>query len=301
MKQGTFALPHSISFRVMWKYRFLYLMFLPVAVYFLLFSYFPFFKGILMSFQANRLIGARPFVGLANYIEVTGNPDFIQSIVNSLIIGVADLILYFSLSLALALIINEVGSSIIRRGIHTIVYLPYLFSWSVIGGIWALIFDRRGVINIIRQFFGLDMKFFLVIQEYARPLIIGMGVWRSIGYYALLYSVSIVAIDPTLFEAARIDGAGRFTQIRKIIIPSLTGTMKVILVLLSIGVLTHFDEIFVWQNPNNKRMIQTLLAFVFDTGIINFKLGIATAGATLVMIGSLSLAWITRALTKYDE
>jgi putative aldouronate transport system permease protein len=285
----------------MWKYRFLYLMFLPAAVYFILFAYFPFFKGILMSFQANRLIGARPFVGLANYIEVTGNPDFVQSIANSLIIGVVDLVLYFSLSLALALVINEVGSAIIRRGIHTIVYLPYLFSWSVIGGIWALIFDRRGVINIIRQFFGLDMKFFLVMQEYARPLIIGMGVWRSIGYYALLYSVSIVAIDPTLFEAARIDGAGRFTQIRKIIIPSLTGTMKVILVLLSIGVLTHFDEIFVWQNPNNKQMIQTLLAFVFDTGIINFKLGIATAGATLVMIGSLSLAWVTRWLTKYDE
>jgi putative aldouronate transport system permease protein len=157
------------------------------------------------------------------------------------------------------------------------------------------------MVNVIREKLGLDNVFFLVIQEYARPLVIGMGVWRSIGYYALLYSVAIIAIDPTLFEAARIDGAGRLTQIRKIIIPALTSTMKVVLVLLSIGVLTHFDEIYVWQNPNNKRMIQTLLAFVFDTGIINFKLGIATAGATLVMIGSLSLAGVTRLLTRYDE
>jgi putative aldouronate transport system permease protein len=294
------AIPR-ISTRALWKYRFLYLMFLPTVVYFILFSYFPFFKGIVMSFQANRLIGTRPFVGFANYSDVMGNPDFIQCVVNSLIIGVADLALYFALSLLLALLINEVGSSLVRRSIHTIAYLPYLFSWSVIGGIWAIIFDRRGIVNIIRETLGLDNVFFMVMQEYARPLVIGMGIWRSIGYYALLYSVAITAIDPTLFEAARIDGAGRLTQIRRIIIPALTSTMKVVLVLLSIGVLTHFDEIYVWQNPNNKRMIQTLLSFVFDTGIINFKLGIATAGATLVMIGSLSLAGVTRLLTGYDE
>jgi putative aldouronate transport system permease protein len=128
-----------------------------------------------------------------------------------------------------------------------------------------------------------------------------MGVWRTIGYFALLYSVSIVSIDPTLYEAARIDGAGRFTQIRKIIIPSLRGTMKVILVLLSIGILTHFDEIYVMQNSTNKRLIRTLLLYVFEMGILNFKLGTATAGAALVMIGTLALAGISRKLTKYDE
>jgi putative aldouronate transport system permease protein len=284
-----------------WRYRFLYMMFLPAAVYFLLFSYYPFFKGIVMSFQANRLIGVRPFVGLANYAEVTADPDFIQSIINSLIIGIADMALYFCLSLVLALIINEIGFSFVRKGVHTIAYLPYLFSWSVIGGVWALIFDRRGIVNVIRGLFGGEAIFFLANQSFARPLIIGMGVWRSIGYFALLYSVSIVAIDPTLYEAARIDGAGRFTQIRKIILPSLQGTMKVILVLLSIGVLTHFDEIFVMQNPGNKRLIRTLLLYIYETGILNFKLGTATAGAALVMIGTLAVTGITRKITNYDE
>ncbi|MDR2095963.1 MAG: ABC transporter permease subunit [Treponema sp.] len=284
-----------------WRYRFLYMMFLPAAVYFLLFSYYPFFKGIFMSFQANRLIGIRPFVGFANYAEVIADPDFIQSIINSLIIGIADMALYFCLSLVLALIINEIGLSFVRKGAHTIAYLPYLFSWSVIGGIWALIFDRRGIVNVIRGFFGGEVIFFLADQSFARPLIIGMGVWRSIGYFALLYSVSIVGIDPTLYEAARIDGAGRFTQIRKIILPSLQGTMKVVLVLLSIGILTHFDEIFVMQNPGNKRLIRTLLLYIYETGILNFKLGTATAGAALVMIGTLALAGITRKLTNYDE
>ena len=131
-------------------------------------------------------------------------------------------------------------------------------------------------------------------------LVISMGVWRSIGYFAMLYSVSIFAIDPSLYEAARIDGAGRFMQITRIIIPSLTGTMKVILVILSISVLTHFDEIYVMQNPGNRRSIQTLLIYVYEVGITNFKLGTATAGATLVMVGTLVLAFMTRNVIKYD-
>lgn len=283
------------------KHRFLYLMFLPAALYLLFFSYYPFFKGIVMSFQANRLLGARPFVGLENYRSVIGDMDFLQSVFNSFLIGVVDMGLYFALSLVLALLINEMGSAFLRKAAHTAAYLPYLFSWSVIGGIWALIFDRRGMINVIRSLFGQETIFFLAEQDLARPLIIGMGVWRSIGYFALLYSVAIVSIDPALYEAARIDGAGRFTQITKIILPSLKGTMKVILVLLSIGILTHFDEIYVMQNSTNKRLIGTLLLYVFETGILNFKLGTATAGATLVMIGTLALVGISRRLAKYDE
>ena len=283
------------------RYRVLYLLFLPAAAYFVLFAYYPFFKGIVMSFQANRLIGARPFTGMSNYREVIADPDFIQAIINSLIIGLSDMALYFCLSLILALCINELKTAVIRRAVHTIAYLPYLFSWAVIGGIWALVFDIRGSVNVIMGFFGAEPLFFLAEQSLARPLIIGMGVWRSIGYFALLYSVSIVSIDPTLYEAARIDGAGRFAQIRKIILPSLTGTMKVILVILSVGVLTHFDEIFVMQTPGNKRMIRTLLLYVYDTGIVNFRLGTATAGAALVMMGTLAMAGVTRKITNYDE
>lgn len=121
------------------------------------------------------------------------------------------------------------------------------------------------------------------------------------GYFALLFTVAIMTIDQQLFEAARIDGAGRFTQITHIIIPSLTGTMKTIVVLLSIGVLTHFDEIYVMVNPANRRMISTLLLYVYETGILNFKTGTASAGATLVMIGTVAITGLIRKFTGYDE
>lgn len=278
-----------------------YIMFLPIAVYFLLFSYWPLIRGVIMSFQANRLMRPRPFVGLANYLDVLADPDFIGAIVNSLIIGAADMALYFGLSLLLALGINEVRIKAVRSTVQTIAYLPYLFSWSVIAGVWILVFDDQGMVNVLIRALGAKPVFFLAEPALARPLIVGMGVWRSIGYFALLYTVAIVGIDPSLYESAEIDGAGRMRQIRSITIPSLADTMKVIAVLLVMGVLTHFDEMYVMQNAANKEHIRTLLLYVFEKGIVQFKTGLATAGAVLVMIGSLAFVAATRKVIRYDR
>ncbi|MDP3178369.1 MAG: ABC transporter permease subunit [Spirochaetaceae bacterium] len=275
-------------------------MFLPIALYFALFSYYPFFKGIAMSFQANRLIGKKPFVGFSNYAEVLADPDFARAILNSLVIGLADMVLYFGVSLFLALCIWELGNKA-KRATQTVSYLPYLFSWSVIAGIWILIFDQKGIVNALLGLFGAKSVFFLAESDLAKPLIIAMGVWRSAGYFALLFIVAITGIDPALYEAAQIDGASRLTQIRRITLPALRGAMKVVAVLLTMGVLTHFDEMFVMQNPVNKTRISTLLVYVFEMGIVKFKAGFATAGATLVMAGTLAIVAIVRKAVKYDE
>jgi putative aldouronate transport system permease protein len=298
---GAQLVPLTRKARNVRRYAPLYIMFIPVAVYFLLFSYYPLLQGVILSLQANRLMRPRAFVGLANYAAVLVDPDFYQVIINSLIIGLADMALYFGLSLVLALAINEVRVRAVRGTVQTIVYIPYLFSWSVIAGVWVLIFDDHGMVNILLSALGAKPVFFLAEPAFARPLIIAMGVWRSIGYFALLYTVAIVGIDPTLYESAEIDGAGRIRQIRSITIPSLVDTMKVIAVLLAMGVLTHFDEMYVMQNPANKQQIRSLLLYVFETGIINFKTGLATAGATLVMIGSLALVAVTRKVIRYDR
>jgi putative aldouronate transport system permease protein len=189
----------------------------------------------------------------------------------------------------------------LKQSIQTIAYIPYLFSWSVIGGVWALIFDLQGLVNKVIGLFGVEPIFFLATPDYARPLIIAMGVWRSMGYFALLFTVSIMSIDQQLFEAARIDGASRMEQIRRIILPGLIPTMKTIIVLLSIGVLTHFDEIYVMVNPANRRLISTLLLYVYETGILNFKTGTASAGAMLVMIGTLVVTISMRRVIGYDK
>lgn len=283
------------------KQKVFYLMFLPVAVYFIIFTYLPFFRGLILSFQENRLLGNRPFAGLENYRFVLKDPNFRAAVVNSIVVGLWDMVLYFGFSLLLALILNELSSRRIRQSIQTIAYLPYLFSWAVIGGVWVLIFDLQGLVNKFLGLFGTEPIFFLATPAFARPLIIAMGIWRSIGYYALLFAVAILNIDQQLFEAARIDGANRFTQITRIIIPSLVPTMKTIIVLLSIGVLTHFDEIYIMVNPANRRLIGSLLLYVYETGILNFKTGTASAGAMLVMVGTLVIAALMRKGIGYDK
>jgi len=282
------------------KNKVFYLLFLPIAIYLILFSYYPFFTGLALSFQENKLIGKKGFVGFENYVSVLKDPNFVVAIKNSLIIGLWDFFLYFVLSLVFALMLNEVRLKKVRQGIQTLAYVPYLFSWSVIGGIWALLFDVRGVVNQCLGWFGASPVFFLASPQFARPLIIGMGIWRSIGYYALLYMVAISSIDTEIFEAARIDGAGRFSQIVHVILPQLVPTMKTIIVLLAMGILTHFDEIYVMVNPANRNQISSLLLYVYETGILSFKSGTASAGATLVMIGTLVVTQVFRSATKFD-
>jgi putative aldouronate transport system permease protein len=282
------------------KNKVFYLLFLPIAIYLILFSYYPFFTGLALSFQENKLIGKKGFVGFENYVSVLKDPNFVVAIKNSLIIGLWDFFLYFVLSLVFALMLNEVRLKKVRQGIQTLAYVPYLFSWSVIGGIWALLFDVRGVVNQCLGWFGASPVFFLASPQFARPLIIGMGIWRSIGYYALLYMVAISSIDTEIFEAARIDGAGRFGQIIHVILPQLVPTMKTIIVLLAMGILTHFDEIYVMVNPANRNQISSLLLYVYETGILSFKTGTASAGATLVMIGTLFVTQVFRSVTKFD-
>jgi putative aldouronate transport system permease protein len=288
------------AFRAVRKHRALYLMFLPVAVYFLLFAYYPFLKGILMSFQANRILEPRPFVGIANYIQAVTDPDFWQALLNSLVIGLLDAVFYFVLSLLLALAINEVAVRPARKTVQTVAFIPFLLSWAVIGGVWALIFDQRGIVSVLTGLFGARPLVYLAEPGLARPLIIAMGIWRSIGYYAVMFMVAIVAVDPALFEAARMDGATRMQQIRLVIIPSLGNTAKAIAVLLAMSVLTHFDEMYVMQNAANKRLIRSLLLYVYETGILRFQTGLATAGAALVMAGSLLLVALTRRIVRYD-
>ena len=283
------------------KYKALYFLFGFVAIYFIIFSYFPLIKGLILSFQANNLIGDRPFVFFDNYQFVLKDPNFINALKNSLIIGIIDCILYFVISLFIALVLNELASKKLKHAIQTIIYIPYLFSWAVIGGIWSLIFDLNGILNHAITFFNQSPIFFLAEPNFARPLIIGMGIWRSVGYFCLLFTISIMDIDKQLFDAAKIDSANRFQQIRYVILPCLVPTMQTILILLTLGILTHFDEIFVMINPANFSRISTLLYYVFETGIINFKAGIASAGSTLVMICTVLITIVIRKVSKFDE
>jgi putative aldouronate transport system permease protein len=142
---------------------------------------------------------------------------------------------------------------------------------------------------------------FLAEERYAQLVFILAYTWKSIGYYAVLFLAGIVSISPNLFEASQIDGASREKQIRKIIVPQLIPTLKIIIMLGTIGLLQNFDQVFVMGNSVIMDKVRTLLVYIYTDGITQFKVGKATAAATMVLIATLVLTFGIRKLIRYDD
>lgn len=289
------------TWKLIKKYKAIYFMMLPVLIYFIVFSYYPLGLGIIQSFQKNKLIGTPEFIGIANYKEVLHDYQFSQAFINSFSIGVGTQILTFIMSLILAISINEVRNKTSKSTVQTVSYLPNLFSWTVVGGMWVYILSSSGLLNGLLALFGKTPVLFMADEKYAQPIMILTGTWKAMGYYAVLFLASIVSIDSTVYEAAEIDGATRFKQITDIIIPELIPTMKVIILLGTMGLLRNFDQVFVMGNPAIMDKVRTLLLYIYTEGITQFKVGKATAAATIVLIATLVITFIVRKLIKYDD
>ena len=284
------------------KYGSLYLMLLPILIYFSVFTFYPLIRGFIISLQDFRIIGPRPFVGLDNYLTVLKDPDFFQATLNTLIISGGILIANFLCSLIIAILLNELLNNLFKRFVQTVIYLPHLFSWVVVGGIWIfLLSPDGGLINELVKWFGREPIHFLAQEEYARPLMILMAVWKDMGYTCILYLAAIVAINPVLYEAASIDGANLWQKIRHIMLPQLIPTMKVVLLLNIMGVLRIFDQIFIMKNPAIASQVDVFMTYVYEKGILQFKMGIASAASFLVLLATFIITLITRKLIKYDE
>lgn len=283
------------------KYKSIYIMMIPVLLYFIVFSYYPLGLGFVQSFQKNKLIGAPVFAGFDNYKEVISDYQFGQSFINSLIMGVGTLALSFVLSLLAAIGFNELKNKFSKALVQTASYLPNLFSWTVVGGMWVFVLSTNGLVNSIAGIFGHPSQQYMAESKLAYSIMILTAAWKSVGYNAVLFLASIVTIDPCLFEAAQIDGASRIRQIINIVIPHLVPTMKVLLVLGTMGLLRNFDQVFVMNNAAILDKVMTVLLYIYNEGILQFKVGKATAAATLVLIVTLVITFIVRWLIKYDE
>lgn len=286
------------------RYRIIYIMLIPIVIYFVVFSYYPLYLGIKSSLMESKLIGGGKFVGFDNYLKVLKDSMYAQALVNTLVVGIGTFVLQFVLGLMLAVGINEVKNKVFKASVQSVTYLPYLLSWSVVGGMWITMLSATGIFNAIVQTIAgpaYHPMVFMAEAKFAREIMILTGAWKGAGYYAVLFMAAIVSIDPSIYEAAAIDGASRFKQIIFIMVPNLSSTMKVILVLGSMSVLRNFDQIFIMGNSSIYDEVRNLLYLIYKNGITEFKVGIATAGATLLLILTFIISYIVRKLTKYDE
>ncbi len=278
-------------------------MVLPSVAYFSIFSYYTLAQGVIISFQDFRLIGDTPFIGFENYLYIFHDPYFWQALLNTIIIGGGILILGFFPPILLALLLNEVTRLFFKKITQTIIYIPRLFSWVIIGGIIIYILSPDGgLINEILLLFGVIEQpiHFLAEYKYARWIMILSPIWKDTGYNCILYLAAIDGINPLLYEAADIDGATRIQKMFHITLPQLVPTMKVVFLINTMGVLRIFDQIFVLKNSLIDPKVNVLMTYLYEKGLIRFQMGRACAAGTLIVISTWVIVKVVRKVIKYD-
>ena len=283
-----------------------YEMLVPAFLWLIFFSIVPMF-GIIMAFEDyNPGLGMlkSPFVGLENFRYMLQISDVRQAIANTVIIAVAKIIGNIIVPLTFAILLNELCLKKIKRPIQTIVYMPHFLSWVILAKIVLNIFGYTGPINQILGFFGQSPVQFFGEPSLFRPLVIGTDIWKSFGYNTVIYLAAILGIDPTLYEAAAVDGAGRFRRIWHITLPGIRMTVA-LLAILSLGNVLNagFDQIYNLYNPLVYSTGDIIDTWVYRYGLQNLQFSLATTVGLLKSVISLILItlgyWLADKFTGY--
>ncbi|GHU02455.1 protein lplB [Spirochaetia bacterium] len=256
------------------------LMTLPGLIFLVLFSYIPMF-GIVIAFQ--RFVPAlgifrSPFFGLGNFEYMFDLPEVGQVFFNTVFIALCKIVAGQIVPIIFALLLNEVTTIWFKKTVQTIVYLPHFLSWVILGTIFKQMLGFTGIVNSVITGLGGEVIQFLGDGSWFRFIIIITDVWKGFGFGTIVYLAAILAINPSLYEAATIDGANRFQRILHITIPCMAPTIVLMATLSLGGVLNAgFDQIFNMYNPLVYQAADILDTYVYRIGLINMQYGLSTA------------------------
>ena len=275
----------------------------PMLLYVLLFNYGPMW-GWVTAFQDYKpklgMWGSK-FVGLDNFKWLFGRADFIQSIRNTLGMSVINLVFGTVLSILLAILLNEVRVTGFKRTVQTVTYLPHFLSMVIVVGMAQNIFASEGPINGLLTGTGLvkEPVFFLGTGKYFWWLVGVINVWKEVGWNTIIYISAMTAIDPCLYEAASIDGAGRFQRILHVTLPGIKSTF-VILLIMNIGHLLEagFEIQYLLGSSMVMDWSQTIDIFVLKYGISKQQYGVATAAGMFKSVVAIILLVSANTLAK---
>lgn len=237
------------------KYKYMYLLILPLLLFYALFEYLPMY-GLILAFKEyhfNKGIWGSPWAGFANFEDIFRLKDFWTAFRNTIEIAFGRLIIEFPIPIIVALLLNEVRRARLKKFYQVVYTFPHFLSWVIISGILFNFLGSFGVLNQILELLGLNKVNLLVSQEHFRGVIYGSSIWKDMGWGTIIYLAAIAGIHPSLYEAANIDGASRFQQMKHITWPLIQSTV-VILFILQVGNTMSsggggFDQIFNLYNP----------------------------------------------------
>jgi putative aldouronate transport system permease protein len=300
------VLGRTKQLKLVWSYRVLYFMLLPGLLYYAVYKYTPMLGAVIAFKDYNFVQGiwgsnwADPWYKHFKYFY--DSPYFTTIITNTLLISFYKLIWGMAPGILFAILLYEVRFAPFKRLVQTITYLPHFLSWVIIYGM-LLIFtsETTGLINVwLKHHFDMTIPF-LTSTEWFRSILIGSDVWKEFGWNAIIYLSAIASIDPTLYEAARVDGAGRIRSIWHVTLPGIRNVI-ILLFIIKIGHIMDagFDQIYILYNVQVYEVADILDTFVFRTGLEQFNFGLSSAiGLFKSLIGLILVVFSNQMAKKW--
>lgn len=257
-----------------------YLIVLPVVVFYILFHYKPMY-GLIIAFKnyspAKGITGSS-WAGFKHFEDFLTNPYFWRLMRNTLTISLSNLIFSFPAPIILALLLNEIKNKAFLRGSQMIMYIPHFISLVVICGMIINFTDLDGVINDLLNVFGIERKAYLNYPQYFVPIYVISDIWQGIGWNSIIYMAALTGIDTSLYEAATIDGAGRWKQTLHVTIPGILPTI-IIMLLMRIGNLLSvgYEKVILLYNPLTYETADIISTYVYRKGLLEQNYSFSTA------------------------
>ncbi|WP_425348933.1 ABC transporter permease [Halalkalibacter urbisdiaboli] len=280
----------------------IYLMILPGLLYFLIYKYVPMY-GLIISFQDYKpyqgIMGSE-WVGFKHFERLFTSPDFWMIFRNTLMLFALQLLIFFPIPIILSLMLNEVRHMFFKRSVQTLIYIPHFMSWVVIVSIGYVILTLdNGLINGILQGLGLPKVNFLMNADWFRPIYILQVIWREAGWGTIIFLAAIAAVDPQLYEAAKMDGANRFRQMWHITLPAIRSVI-VVLLILKIGDVLElgFEHVYLLLNASNREVAEIFDTYVYTAGLKQGQFSYSTAVGFFKGIVGLILVMVANKLAK---
>lgn len=285
-----------------WKNKYLYLMLIPGLIYFLLFRYAPMY-GVTIAFRNYvPFLGMHgsEWIGLEHFRQFFGSPDFLRLLGNTIWISFLSVAVAFPIPVILAILLNELRNALYKKFVQTCIYIPHFLSWTIVVGLTHALFSINGgaITEIAASLTG-DRINFLADPNWFRPMIILQGVWKGAGWGTIIFLAALSRVSPEQYEAAIMDGAGRFRRIWHVTLPAIRPTIVIMLILTMGSVLnTGFDQIFLMTNALNRSVADVFDTYVYQVGINRGAYSYSTAVGLFKSIVGIVLILATDFIAK---
>lgn len=294
------------TWRRMRQYIPLYLLFLPVLIYYVLFQYAPMGGTIIAFKQYNFMDGiwGSKWVGLQHFERFIANGDFWVVMKNTILLAFYRTLFGFPAPILFALLIYEIRFAKLKKLMQTISYLPHFISWVVVYALMYNFFSNSGWINQLLSIFGKGPVSFLSEPSYFRTLFVGSAIWKEFGWGAIVYIAALTRVDTTLYEAAAIDGANRWHRLWHVTLPGIRSIISIMFILGLGNILSvSFEQVLVMYNPAVSSVAEVLDYYIYRAGLLNITnfsyasaVGLFRSVVTLLLV--LTANFITK---KIDE